>query len=289
MSSSGCVKRWPPMSTDMTATARASASRRRIIASICGTATAINARAARHDVAGVHFHADPHGHRPAVEARVVELVERCERFAFDTWGVDVTLHIRLDYRKARSRSRGGVYAGRWATERVDPRLETVRGPGINIAVGRRVLMTDAEPFRPRMFDEYGHLRPWADVGSIDTHCPLDVVVVHEAAHALQYGDTRAICDRLGLPLTARSPAHGRLFAEVYARLRVHFGMVAAGRPRWLELPPTARDRAVAFRRMPPTELIVQAAVDPDGYRREVRTRQQRERRQRQRAQAAASG
>jgi hypothetical protein len=277
------------MPTETTSTARASGKRRRLIESICGTATAINARAARHDAAGVHFHADPHGHRPTVEARVVELVERCERFATNEWGVDLTLHIRLDYRKARSRSRGGVYAGRWATERVDPRLETARGPGINIAVGRRVWLSEADPFRAALFQEYAHLRPWADVGCIDTHAPLDVVVVHEAAHAFQYGGTRAICDRLGLPVTASKPAHGRLFAEIYARLRVHFGMVVAGRPRWLELPPVARDRAVAFRRMPPVDGIVQAAVDPDGYRREVRARQQRERRQRRQPQAAASG
>lgn len=289
MSSSGCGKRWPPMPTELTATGSASAKRRRIIESICGTATAINARAARHDVAGVHFHADPHGHRPAIEARVVDLVERCERFAVDEWGVDLTLHIRLDYRKARSRSRGGVYAGRWATERVDPRVEAARGPGINIAVARRVLMSDTMPFKAAMFQEYAHLRPWADVGCIDTHAPLDVVVVHEVAHAFQLGSARMICERLGLPLTARRPAHGRLFAEVYAALRTHLGMLASGRPCWLELPAVARDRAVSFRRMPPVELIVQAAVDPDGYRRKSRARQQRERRQRQRTQAAASG
>lgn len=277
------------MPTETTQPATASARRRRLIESICGTATATNARAARHDVAGVHFHADPHGHRPAIEARVVELVERCERFARDAWGVDLTLHIRLDYRKARSRSRGGLYAGRWATERVDPKLERLRGPGINIAVGRRVLLVEAAPFKAGPFAEYAHLRPWGDVGSIDTHAPLDVVVVHEAAHAFQYGGARAICDRLGLPLTARKPAHGRLFAEVYARLRTHLGMLAAGRPRWLELPPAARERAVSFRRLPPVDVIVQAAVDPAGYRREVRARQQRERRQRRQTQAAASG
>lgn len=277
------------MQTETAQPATASGKRRRLIASICGTATATNARAARHDVAGVHFHADPHGHRPAVEARVVELVERCERFARDEWGVDLTLHIRLDYRKARTRSRGGMYAGRWATERVDQRLERVHGPGINIAVGRRLRLIDADPFRPGTFNEYAHLQPWADVGSIDTHSPIDVVVVHEAAHAFQYGGTRAICDRLGLPLTARRPGHGRLFTEVYARLRAHLGMVAAGRPRWLELPPAGRERAVSFRRLPPVDVIVQAAVDPDGYRREVRARQQRERRQRRQTQAAASG
>lgn len=277
------------MQTETTRSATASDKRRRLIKSICGTATATNARAARHDVAGVHFHADPHGHRPVIEARVVELVERCERFAFDEWGVDLTLHIRLDYRKARKRCRGGMYAGRWATERVDPRLERLRGPGINIAVGRRLLLVEADPFKAGPFAEYDHLRPWADVGSIDTHSPLDVVVVHEAAHAFQYGGTRVICDRLGLSLTARKPAHGRLFAEVYARLRTHFGMVAADRPRWLELPPVARDRALTFRRMPPAAVIVQAAVDPAGYSREKRARQQRERRQRRRAETTASG
>jgi hypothetical protein len=277
------------MQTETTRPATASGKRRRLIASICGTATAINARAARHDVAGVHFHADPHGHRPAVEARVVELVERCERFAADELGVDLTLHIRLDYRKARSRSRGGMYAGRWGTERVDPRLERQRGPGINIAVGRRLLLHDTNPFQPGEFAEYAHLQPWADVGSIDTHSPLDVVVVHEVAHAFQYVGTRAICDRLSLPLTARKPAHGRLFAEIYARLRSHFGMVAADRPRWLELPPDGRDRAVAFRRLPPADDIVRAASDPEGYRRELRARQQRERRQRRQSPTTASG
>ena len=277
------------MPTKTTQPATASGRRRRLIKSICGTATATNARATRHDVAGVYFHADPHGHRPAVEARVVELVEQCELFARDNWGVDLTLHIRLDYRKARTRSRGGLYAGRWATERVDPRLERVHGPGINIAVGRRLPLVEADPFRPGTFNEYAHLQPWADVGSIDTHSPLDVVVVHEAAHAFQYGGTRAICDQLGVPLTARKPAHGRLFAEVYARLRAHFGMVAAGRPRWLELPPAGRERALTFRHMPPAAVIVQAAIDPAGYRREIRARQQRERRQRLQTQAAASG
>jgi hypothetical protein len=276
------------MQAETTSSATANGRRRRLIESICGTATATNARAARHDVAGVHFHADPHGHRPAVEARVVELVERCERFARDEWGVDLTLHIRLDYRKARRRCRGGVYAGRWATERVDPRLERQRGPGINIAVGSRVRLTSNYPFAPQPFNEYTHLQPWADLGDIKTLCPLDVVVVHEVAHAFQYGGTRAICDGLGLPLTASKPAHGRLFAEIYARLRTHFGMVVPGRPRWLELLPEARDRAVAFRRLPPADDIVRAASDPAGYRREIRTRQQRERRQRRQSQTTAS-
>jgi len=182
-----------------------------------------------------------------------------------------------------------VYAGRWRTERVDPRLETQRGPGINIAVGRRLLLADAAPFKPAPYGEYRHLHPWADVGGLITHCPFDVVVVHEVAHAFQYGGTRAICDRLGLPLTASKPAHGRLFAEIYGRLRTAFGMVAETGPRWLELPPEARDRAVAFRRLPLADDIVRAASDPDGYRREVRARQQRERRQRRQAEAAASG
>jgi hypothetical protein len=277
------------MQAETTSTATASGRRRRLIESICGIATATNARAARHDAAGTYFVADPHGHRPAIEARVVELVERCERFAADEWGVELTLHIRLDYRKARRRCRGGMYAGRWRTERVDPRLETERGPGINIAVGRRLLLHDTNPFQPGTFAEYAHLQPWADVGTIDTHSPFDVVVVHEAAHAFQYGGTRPICERLGLPLTASQPAHGRLFAEIYARLRTHFGMVVPGRPRWLELPPEGRHRAVAFRRLPAADDIVRAASDPDGYRREVRARQQRERRQRRQAEAAASG
>jgi hypothetical protein len=276
------------MQTETTSSATANGRRRRLIESICGTATATNARAARHDVAGAYFHTDPHGHRPAVEARVVELVERCERFAADEWGVDLTLHIRLDYRKARRRSRGGVYAGRWRTERVDPRLETQRGPGINIAVGRRLLLADAAPFKPAPYGEYRHLHPWADVGGLITHCPFDVVVVHEVAHAFQYGGTRAICDGLRLLSTASKPAHGRLFAEIYARLRTHFGMVAATGPRWLELPPEARERALTFRRLPPVGVIVQAASDPAGYRREIRTRQQRERRQRRESQTTAS-
>jgi len=159
-----------------------------------------------------------------------------------------------------------------------PRLESVRGPGINIAVGSRLLLHDTNPFQPGTFAEYAHLQPWADVGNIDIHSPFDVVVVHEVAHAFQFGGTRPICDRLGLPLTAKRPAHGRLFAEIYARLRTAFGMVMPGRPRWLQLPPDARERALLFRRLPLPADIERAAIDPAGYRREMRARNQRQRR-----------
>lgn len=258
--------------------------RRARIAGLAGVATARNARAARHDRQGIYFQADPHDRHRDVEARVVDLVRRCECYGQATWGYAFRVHIRLDDRLSRRRSRGGLYSPRWATECVDDRAARQRHGGISIAVAERVPLAAADPFRAATFREYTHLSPWGDIGTTALFAPLDVVVAHEVAHAFvaEYG--RAIRQALALPTGLDEAPHGRLFAEVYARLRAHLGLVDPGRPRWLALPTDARDRALAFtRKAVAPELAVMAATDPEAYRRHVRAKAQRERRAQQRA------
>jgi hypothetical protein len=71
------------------------------IIKIAGVATAINSRAARHDADGTYCLPDPHGRHAAVEARVLDLVRRCEQFALAAWGCTFDVHVRLDDRKIR--------------------------------------------------------------------------------------------------------------------------------------------------------------------------------------------
>jgi hypothetical protein len=261
--------------------------RRDRIAKITGVGTAINARAARHDATGAYFQADPHGLHGLVEARVLDLVKRCEQYAAATWGHVYDVHIRLDDRKGRSRSRGGLYHSRWRTEKVDRRDDHDRRGGISIAVARRVPLDGVDPFRPGTFREYVHLSPWGDIGTTTAFAPLDVCVAHEVSHAFAYEAPRLLCDRLGLCLTEADEPHGRLFAEVYARLRRHLGLVDATRPEWLALPADARARALRFtRKALPPELAVLAVTDPPAYRRSRRAMRQRQRREEQRGKQA---
>jgi hypothetical protein len=278
------------MNTQPTKRRRAgpSARRRARIVNVTGVATAINSRAARHDVGGVYFQRDPHGRHAAVEARVLDLVTRCEQFALAAWGRTFDVHVRLDDRNSRSRSRGGLYHSRWKTERVDPRAEYVRRGGISIAVAARVPLAADDPFRTGRFREYTHLRPWGDIGETDAFTPLDVCVAHEVAHAFQREAGPFLCERLGLHPRAHVDPHGRLFAEVYARLRRHLGLIDSRRPAWLELPSEARGRALTFTRQAiPPESAVLAATDPAAYRRQRRAAQQRARRQAKRNQQAS--
>jgi len=258
--------------------------RRARIARLAGIATARNARAARHDREGIYFQADPNDRHRDVEARVVDLVRRCECFGQATWGHAFRVHIRLDDRLSRKRSRGGIYSPRWATDCVDDRAPRKRHGGISIAVAQRVPLAAVDPFRVGEFREYVHLSPWGDIGTTAAFAPLDVVVAHEVAHAFvaEYGE--AIERQLGLPISVDIEPHGRLFAEVYARLRSHLGLVDAGRPQWLALPMDARDRGLSYsRKAVAPELAVMAATDPEAYRRHVRAQAQRERRAKQRA------
>jgi len=261
--------------------------RRARIVGLAGVATAINSRAARHDTAGIYFQADPHGLHPLVEARVLDLVRRCEQFAVTAWGHVYDVHVRLDDRKGRRRSRGGLYHSRWRTEKVDRRDDHDRRGGISIAVARRVPLDGGDPFRPGTFREYAHLSPWGDIGTTTAFAPLDVCVAHEVSHAFAYEAPRLLCDRLGLCPTDADEPHGRLFAEVYARLRRHLGLVDATRPKWLALPADARARALRFtRKALPPELAVLAVTDPAAYRRSRRAMRQRQRREEQRGKQA---
>lgn len=262
--------------------------RRARIGKITGVATATNARAARHDDRGEYFQADPLGQHSAIEARVLDLVRRCERYALATWGHAFDVFVRLDDREQRQRSRGGIYHSRWKTERVDPRGGHDRRGGISIAVARRVPLAADDPFRPGPFAEYTHLAPWGDVGTTAAYAPVDVCVAHEVAHAFVCEAPGMLCERLELPPGGRIEPHGRLFAEVYARLRRHLGLCDPTRPEWLALPPEARERALTYSRKPvPPELAVLAATDPAAYRRHVRAARQRERRHDRRIEAGA--
>lgn len=262
--------------------------RRARIIKIAGVATAINSRAARHDAAGVYFQLDPQGRHAMVEARVLDLVHRCEQYAVEEWGHVFDVHVRLDDRKSRRRSRGGVYHSRWKTERVDPRADHGRRGGINIALVWEVRLGDANPFRARLANEYTHLRPWGDIGETDLFAPLDVCVAHEVAHAFQREAGGFLCNRLGLHPYAHIEPHGRLFAEVYARLRRHLGLIDGRRPMWLELSPEAKARALTYTRCAvPPELAVLAATDPAAYQRQRRAAAQRARRQATRKQRAS--
>jgi hypothetical protein len=262
--------------------------RRTRIGRIAGVATATNARAARHDDQGEYFQADPLGRHPAVEARVLDLVRRCERYALATWGHAFDVYVRLDDREARQRSRGGLYHSRWKTERVDHRAGHDRRGGISIAVARRVPLAAVDPFRPGEFHEYAHLSPWGDVGTTAAFPPLDVCVAHEVAHAFTCEAWEMLCERLALHPAASIKPHGRLFAEVYARLRRHLGLCDPTRPEWLALAPEARARALKHTRKPlPPELAVLAATDPAAYSRHVRAARQRERRRARRIEAGA--
>jgi len=262
--------------------------RRDRIATITGVATAINARAARHDATGAYFQADPHGLHGLVEARVLDLVKRCEQYAAATWGHVYDVHIRLDDRKGRSRSRGGLYHSRWRTEKVDRRQDHDRRGGISIAVARHVPFNGGDPFRPSTFREYEHLSPWGDIGTTTMFAPLDVCVAHEVSHAFVHEAPRLLCDRLGLNPNAANEPHGSLFAEVYARLRHHLGLVDATRPLWLTLPAQSRARALEFtRKAPPPELAVLAVTDPVAYRRARQATRQRQRRAEQRNKQAS--
>jgi hypothetical protein len=248
--------------------------RRTRIGRITGVATATNARAARH---------------PAIEARVLDLVRRCERYALATWGHAFNVFVRLDDRQRRRRSRGGIYHSRWRTERIDHRAEHDRRGGISIAVARRVPLAANDPFRPGLFEEYVHLAPWGDVGTTGAFAPLDVCVAHEIAHAFACEARELLCDRLGLHHDAAIEPHGRLFAEVYARLRRHLGLCDPTRPEWLVLTPDARERALTYTRKPvPPEVAVLAATDPAAYRRHVRAARQRQRRQTSRIETGAN-
>lgn len=271
------------------ATRRTSSAKRRTrIASIAGVATATNARAARHDESGTYFQADPGDRHREVEARVIDLVARCERFAWAHWGHVFDVHVRLDDRLKRRRSRGGIYHPRWRTERVDLRAEHTRRGGISIAVAERVPLDADDPFRPGTFTEYTHLSPWGDIGTTALFAPIDVCVAHEVAHAFACEARDLLCDRLGLPTAASIEPHGRLFAEVYARLRRHLGLIDYTRPEWLALAPEHRDRALSYTRKPlPPELAVMAATDPAAYRRHVRATGQRRRRRTARATTGA--
>jgi hypothetical protein len=215
-----------------------------------------------------------------IEARVLDLVRRCEQFALATWGRVFDVHVRLDDRKSRRRSRGGVYHSRWKTERVDPRDDHTRRGGINIAVARHVPLTAGDPFQAGLFREYTHLRPWGDIGETDAFTPLDVCVAHEVAHAFQREAGAGLCTQLGLQPQAHVEPHGRLFAEVYSRLRRHLGLIDQRRPLWLELPLAARARGLTFTRcsLPPA-MAVLAATDPGEYQRQRRVERQRARRQ----------
>jgi len=265
------------------------AARRTHIAGIVGIATATNARAARCASDGEYFQADPLGQHPAVEARVLDLVRRCERYALATWGHAFDVYVRLDDRKARQRSRGGIYHSRWKTERVDPRAGHGRRGGISIAVARRVPLAADDPFRPGLYAEYTHLAPWGDVGTTAVYAPLDVCVAHEVSHAFVCEAGPLLCERLGLAADGGIEPHGRLFAEVYARLRRHLGLCDPTRPEWLALAPEARERALTYSRKPvPPELAVLAATDPAAYRRHVRAARQRERRHARRIEVEAA-
>ena len=249
-------------------------------------ATATNARAARHDRSGEHFQPDPHGRHGAAVARVLDLVARCERYALATWGHAFDVAVRVDDRTARTRSRGGIYHSRWKTERVDPRADPTRRGGISLALAKRVPLAADDPFRAGVFAEYTHLAPWGDIGTTAAFAPLDVCVAHEVSHAFVAEAGDLLASRLELPAEAGSDPHGRLFAEVYARLRRHLGLIDHTRPEWLPLPPEARERALMYRRKAvPPELAVLAATDPTGYRRQIRAARQRERRR----QLAATG
>lgn len=252
-------------------------------------ASATNARAARHDDQGEYFQADPRGQHPAVEARVLDLVRCCERYALATWGYAFDVFVRLDDRQRRRRSRGGIYHSRWKTERLDHRADHDRRGGISIAVARRVPLAADDPFRPGVFREYTHLDPWGDVGTSAAFTPIDVCVAHEVAHAFAHEAGELLCDRLGLHPDAAIEPHGRLFAEVYARLRRHLGLCDPTRPEWLALPPEARERALTYtRKRVLPELAVLAATDPAAYRRHVRAARQRERRQARRIEEGAA-
>ena len=109
------------------------------------------------------------------------------------------MHITLDWSSHRSRSRGGMYAD---------------GPGISIAMVPACRDQKGQLYK---IYEYASFAKDPDIGEIYTRrktAKLEMVILHEVAHALQYYSYRIN--------NYRCKPHGPVFKNMYRRLRCAF-------------------------------------------------------------------
>lgn len=109
------------------------------------------------------------------------------------------MHITLDWSSHRSRSRGGMYAD---------------GPGISIAMAPACKDQHGELYK---IYEYASFAKDSEIGEIYTRrktAKLEMVILHEVAHALQYYSYRLN--------NYRCKPHGPVFKNMYRRLRCAF-------------------------------------------------------------------
>jgi hypothetical protein len=178
----------------------------------------------------------------AVEQLVNDYVDRCRVVARKEFGVEVNPIVRIDTTKRRRRSRASTHMERrFMTERRQLRAKHGRESGISISVQGRISLKGDDLFAPAMYAEYKTLSPFGDIGSIDTACPLAMVVVHEMAHATDF----AVRGSLRRAAGGRAH-HGVDFCRVYSVLRRKLGLVARGMPLFWKLDPAAQAAAVGI-------------------------------------------
>ena len=242
---------------------------------ITGNRSAINIQATYADGESGHFLTGPNSRKTAVRERILGVVSRCEEIAKRRYGSTSKTIVRVDFSKFRRRSWGGRYGSRWGTERTDLSETNYRDGGISIVVGCYVNLQKEQLWQPGTYGEYKSLAPWGDVGDLKTAVPLDVVTVHEMAHSIVSTNWQAVLEREELPQRPLHMDHGLEFMTVYSRLRHELGMINPNAPIWLTMPLEARVASAAWRRVPPTHLMVFAAAHPSKYRKTRRTVKQR--------------
>ena len=281
------------MARKLTPSAASVAKHRRLMKQITGVSTACNAHAATMDKQGTYFWPITAALRQEITERIGCLVARIEGIVLAEYGNPLKIAVRLDERKNRRRSRGGKYHSKWQTENRATRVRDQRQSGVSLGLGGYLDRQAPDPADwtlasttgGQLRKEYDHISPWGDVGSIAAGVlpwlPLDLVVAHECAHAVQVAEAVH-----GMPVGA---PHGVEFCTHYSLIRRRLGMVAPGGRLWSDLPADLQAMVANSTRAIPPELLELAASDPVAYRREKDRLKMQARRAKAQAEKVAAG
>jgi len=216
------------------------------------------------------------------ESRILKMLERITvigKKEFKYSGDLIT--VTFDWRKARSRSWGGVYKAGWRKREAGGRLGVVDdyasaaavldpaavGGGINLAMARYLHTRGLE------WTEYKTLQAFPDIGSWPRsvrHIAYDLLVCHEAAHAIANS------------LQSRS-GHGVLWRDIYSRLRHELKLVLDSEyPLWCSLSAEQKAIVAGWKRLPDSAAVFREKLENrDRYNKTAERKRQARRRDRQ--------
>lgn len=156
-----------------------------------------------------------------VESVAWETLEQCLDIAATEWGyepevpVQITLNLRDSYGRSNAcdKRRPG-----WRRQYHGPRDA---GPTINLnGLWVRTTLTSAH--------EYAHLRADPQIGNFtlrEWQDAVRIVVIHEAAHIVEFSDVRVEGWAPELIVGSRLNGHGQRFQDIYRELRLQLGFV----------------------------------------------------------------